>query len=345
MDDDASRLPRDRNALPCGTDRATTRMTEMRIAVILPAYNEAPTIAATLRAFHAALPAAALVVVDNNSADDTAVIARETLAALGGAGRVLTELRQGKGFAVRRAFHDVDADVYLMTDADMTYPADQARDLLQPVLAGEADMTVGDRLSGGHYDRHNRRPLHGGGNRLVRWLVNRIFGASLRDIMSGYRAMSRTFVQHYPLLVRGFELETDMTMHALAHRFRIREIPVAYVDRPAGSASKLSTVSDGTRVLFTIVQILRFYRPLAFFGTLGLVAMVAGLVAGAPVIQDWISYRFIYRVPLAILASALQIIALLLLTIGLVLDGLARQYRRQFELDVLRAEKFRNCGA
>jgi glycosyltransferase involved in cell wall biosynthesis len=306
------------------------------IAVIVPAFNEARTIGDTLRDFHAALPDALLVVVDNNSSDGTGALARATLAALGAHGRVITEPRQGKGSAVRRAFHDTDADLYLLVDADTTYPAQQARALLQPILDGEADMVVGDRISSGHYDQQNRRPLHGIGNRMVRTLVNRIFGAALRDIMSGYRAMSRTFVRHYPLLVRGFEIETDMTMHALAHRFRIVEIPIAYRDRPAGSTSKLNTLGDGTRVLFTIVQILRYYRPLAFFGTLGLVAMCAGLLAGWPVLQDWFLYRFIYRVPLAILASALQVIALLLVSIGLVLDGLVRQYDREFELALLR---------
>lgn len=306
-----------------------------RIAVILPAYNEEITIRDVILSFHAALPEAAIYVVDNNSRDRTAEIARQTLSECGAQGDVLSERRQGKGYAVRRAFHVVDADVYLLSDADLTYPANRARDLMQPVIDGQADMVVGDRHSGGNYSEQNKRRLHGFGNNLVRDLINLFFRSELKDIMSGYRAFSRSFVKNYAILVAGFQIETDMTLHALDKRFRIVEMPVEYVDRPAGSVSKLNTFSDGMRVLSTIVQILRYYRPLAFFGAFALLAMALGLLAGIPVLQDWIEFRYIHHVPLAILATALEVVAMVLLTIALVLDGLARQQRENYELHLL----------
>lgn len=305
------------------------------IAIILPALDEAITIAGAVAAFHAALPEAALYVIDNGSADGTSELARQALAATGAAGGVLCEPRRGKANALRHAFDVVEAEAYLVVDADLTYPADRARDLLQPILDGSADMVVGDRHTNGNYGRQNRRRFHAFGNELVRVLINRFFGASLCDVMSGYRALSRRFVKNYPILVEGFEVETDMTMHALDKRYRITEIAVDYIERPAGSESKLSTFSDGARVVFTIAQILRYYRPLAFFGALALVALLLGLCAGAPVLDDWITHRYIYRVPLAILAAALEIVAVVTLSIGLVLDGIARQQRASYELHLL----------
>ncbi|WP_395686076.1 glycosyltransferase [Caenimonas koreensis] len=305
------------------------------IAVILPAYNEEVTVAGVIRAFHAALPQAAIYVIDNNSKDATARLAADTLASLGCKGRVIPELRQGKGNAVRRAFHEVNADVYLMVDADLTYPANRAMDLIQPVIDGRADMVVGDRLSGGHYARENKRPLHGFGNGLVVTMINKFFGSQLRDTMSGYRAFSRTFVKNYAVLVEGFQLEIDVTLHALDKRFRILELPVEYVDRPAGSASKLNTLTDGARVIFAILQILRYYKPLAFFTAVALASMLLGLVAAIPVFNDWIQYRYIYHVPLAILAAALEIVGALMLSVGLMLDSIAHQRRTDYELRLL----------
>jgi glycosyltransferase involved in cell wall biosynthesis len=306
-----------------------------RIAVILPAYNEEITIRDVILAFHTALPEAAIYVVDNNSRDRTAEIAQRTLAETGAKGAVLSERRQGKGHALRRAFHAVDADAYLLSDADLTYPAERARDLLRPILDCSADMVVGDRHSGGDYSEQNKRRLHGFGNNLVRGLINLFFRSELKDIMSGYRAFSRSFVKNYAILVAGFQIETDMTLHALDKRFRIVEMPVEYVDRPAGSVSKLNTLSDGLRVLSTIVQILRYYRPLAFFGTFALAAMLLGVAAGIPVLRDWIEFRYIHHVPLAILATALEVVAMVLLSIALVLDSLARQQRQNYELHLL----------
>lgn len=305
------------------------------VAVVLPAYNEEITIEATIRAFHAALPEAAIWVVNNRSSDATEAIARTTLSSLGGTGGVLNEGRKGKGNAVRRAFLEIDADIYVLADADLTYPAERVRDLMAPVLEGQADMVVGDRHSAGHYAVENKRALHGFGNRLVRNLVNRLFNADLADIMSGYRVFSRRFVKNYPILVEGFEIETDVTLHALDKRFRIVEIPVEYVDRPAGSVSKLNTISDGARVLFVIMQILRYYRPMAFFGSLALLSGLAGLFAALPVIQDWISDRYIHHVPLAILATGFEIVAVMTFGVGLILDSMVYQKRLAYERDIL----------
>jgi glycosyltransferase involved in cell wall biosynthesis len=229
-----------------------------RLAVIIPAYNEEQTVAETVRAFHAALPEAAIWVVDNNSSDATGERARTCLAELACPGGLLEEPRQGKGNALRRAFSEVDAEIYLLTDADMTYPAGEAEKLVAQVAAGKADMAVGDRHSSGGYQRENSRALHGFGNNLVKTLVNRLFRADLKDILSGYRALSYRFVKSYPILVEGFEIETDMTLHALDKRFAIVELPIEYKERPNGSHSKLNTFSDGLRVLRTIGNILRY---------------------------------------------------------------------------------------
>jgi len=317
------------------------------IAVILPAYNEELTIRQTMQAFHRAVPEARIVVINNRSSDATCRIAEETLQNLGCDGRVITENLPGKGNALRRGFIDIDADIYILADADMTYPADRARDLLLPILENRADMVVGDRHSQGHYQKENRRPLHGFGNRLVQGLVNWLFHAKLVDIMSGYRVMSRRLVKNYPILVEGFQIETDLTLHALDKRFRIVEIPVEYKDRPAGSFSKLSTLSDGAKVLWSITQILRHYRPLQFFAGLFAVFFVAGLICGIPVMHDWIAYRYIYHVPLAILATGLEIFAVVFIAIGLILDSLVHLQRLAYEREILNSPppEFRRNGS
>ena len=309
--------------------------TEMKIALILPAYNEELTIEATVRAFHVALPEAAIWVINNRSSDETENIAQTTLSSLGCLGGVLNESRKGKGNAVRRAFLEIDADLYVLADADLTYPADRVRDLLAPVVESRADMVVGDRHSAGHYAAENKRALHGVGNRLVRSLVNSLFNAELADIMSGYRVFSRRFVKNYPILVEGFEIETDMTLHALDKRYRIIEIPIEYKDRPKGSVSKLNTFSDGARVLFVIMQILRYYKPFVFFGWLSMLFFLAGLMAAVPVIQDWIQYQYIRHVPLAILATGLEIVAASMFGVGLILDSIVYQKRLDNERQIL----------
>ena len=305
-----------------------------KIAIIIPAYNEEQTIVETVREFHAELADATFVVVNNASTDRTAEVAREILDELGAQGMVIEEPRKGKGNAVRRGFHAVDADIYVMTDADQTYPASQVHALIEPVAYGAADMVVGDRISGGHYRSENKRSFHNFGNGLVRSLINTIFNAGLADVMSGYRVLSRNFVRNYPILVEGFQIETDMTLHALDKRFRVREIPVDYRDRPEGSESKLNTFVDGGRVLMTIVRIFRQYRPLAFFGAAALVLLLCALIAGVPVLEDWLRHRYIYHVPLAILATGLTLLAGLSLSLGLILDSIVYQHKMNFERDM-----------
>ncbi len=308
---------------------------QRNIVVILPAYNEEQTIVASIEDFNIALPEAAIWVINNRSSDQTDRLARDTLKRLSCKGGVLREMRPGKGNAVRRAFLDIEADVYVLVDADLTYPATQVRELMKPILADEADMVVGDRHSAGHYAVENKRALHGFGNRLVRNLVNKLFRAKLADIMSGYRVFNRLFVKSYPILVEGFEIETDMTLHALDKRFRILEIPVDYRDRPPGSLSKLQTLRDGTRVLTTLGNILRYYRPLLFFGAAAIFFSLFGLIAGMPVIDEWVRTQYILHIPLAILATGLEIIAIVLMAIGLILDSISHQDKRRFEGELL----------
>lgn len=305
------------------------------IAVILPAYNEGLTIGPTIESFWRIIPSAEIIVINNNSSDATEKVAQDTMNTLGAHGRVINEMRQGKGNAIRRAFSEIEADIYVMADADLTYPADKVGELIQPIINGEADMVVGDRLSEGHYARENKRRFHGFGNHLVKGLINRLFGSRLNDIMSGYRAFNRKFIKNYPVLVEGFQLETDVTLHALDKRFRILEIPIPYKDRPVGSFSKLNTFKDGARVIFTIAQILRYYRPMAFFGTLALIFAMAGIIAAMPVFIDWIAHRYIYHVPLAVLAAALEIVAVMSLGVGLILDSITHQHRMNAERRLL----------
>lgn len=306
---------------------------EQSIAIILPAYNEELTIRDTILGFHRALSGAPIYVVNNNSKDATEAIARRTLTELGARGAVLRECRQGKGNAMRRAFLEIEADVYLLADADMTYPPEQAMDMLTPILEHRADMTVGDRHSGGQYARENDRPFHNLGNKLVQWLVNRMYGTALVDIMSGYRALSRDFVRSYPIIVEGFQIETDMTLFALQHRFRIEEVPIEYRNRPQGSMSKLNTFADGIMVLTTIFQIFRFYKPATFFSYAAALLALLGLLLGLPVIAEYLSTQFIRHIPLAILASAMETIAVLFLGVGLILDSIAYHRRLDSERD------------
>jgi glycosyltransferase involved in cell wall biosynthesis len=301
------------------------------IAVVLPAYNEELTIAGVIRAFHHELPDAAIWVINNRSSDATEKIATDLISELGCKGGVIHESSPGKGNAVRRAFLEIHADIYVMADADLTYPAHEVHALLKPVMEAKADMVVGDRHSSGCYGVENKRSLHEFGNQLVRGLVNLLFRSKLVDIMSGYRVFSRRFVKNYPILVSGFEIETDMTLHALDKRFRIVEIPVQYLDRPEGSTSKLNTIQDGIKVILTIGNILRYYRPGLFFGSISALVCLSGILMAIPVLNDWITHRYIFHVPLAILSTGMEIVAALLGAIALILDSLAHQDRRNFE--------------
>jgi hypothetical protein len=237
---------------------------------------------------------------------------------------------------VRRAFHDVIADVYIMIDADMTYHPEDLPAMLAPVLSGEADLVVGDRLSTGDYRKENKRPFHNLGNGLVKGLINWLFKVDLRDVMSGYRVMTRRFVEHTPILRAGFELETESTIFALDNRFRIVEVPIKYTDRPEGSFSKLNTFHDGARVIATIFRILRDYRPSVFFGTISVLLIVAALLAGAFPIYDYIKFRYVYRVPMAILATGLMLLGMMFASISLILTSINNYFRALFEMQMMR---------
>jgi glycosyltransferase involved in cell wall biosynthesis len=307
----------------------------IRFAIILPAFNEEDTIANVVSDFHNEIPSAEIWVVNNNSSDNTKLFSNQIISKLNIIGGVIDEPRQGKGYAVRAAFLSIDADVYILCDSDMTYPASQIHSLIEPIINKSADMVVGDRISGGQYYSENKRMFHSFGNRLVKFLVNKLFGANLIDIMSGYRVFNQKFVKTYPILVSGFELETDMTIHALDKRMRISEIQVDYRDRPLGSFSKLNTFKDGLRVLNTITKILRYFRPLLFFGLTSIIFLSVGLLAGFPVIAEWLKVRYISHVPLAILSCGLVIVAIVLGAIGLILDAINYQDRRRSESDLL----------
>jgi glycosyltransferase involved in cell wall biosynthesis len=290
-----------------------------RVAVLIPCFNEAITVERVVRDFREQLPAADIYVYDNNSTDDTAEAARR------GGAIVRHECRQGKGFVLQAMFRDIDACYYVLVDGDGTYPADQVKKLLGETMYGKADMTVGTRLA--QHEERSFRPFHVLGNQLVRQAINWIFGANLSDVMSGYRVFSRRFVLEVPLVSKGFEIETELTLQALYRGMVIREVPILYGTRPAGSQSKLSTVRDGIRVLVKIVNIFKAYRPLLFFGLLGMAACGAGLALGsAPVIEFFATGR-INRFPTAILAASLEIVGMVLGTCGIILDSVNHHFK------------------
>lgn len=301
-----------------------------KIAVLIPCYNEAVTIGKVVDDFKRVLPEADIYVYDNNSSDDTAKIAREHGAV------VKREPRQGKGNVVRQMFRDIDADYYIMVDGDDTYPAEAAPALIAPLAADEADMTVGDRLSNGSYEEENDRAFHGFGNNLVRWLIKTIYGYAFDDVMTGYRAFNRAFVKTMPVLSAGFQVETELSIHAVDKRWRIIDVPIEYRDRPEGSESKLSTFEDGAKVLMAIASLFRECRPFAFFGWVTLLFLILGLAAGAPVIAEFFATGYVSKVPSAILATGLVFCGALSLTAGAILDTVAKAHRKMWELEVYR---------
>lgn len=310
-------------------------MNRTDIAIIIPAYNEELTIADTVRGFFSQIPEALIVVVDNNSKDRTSEISRAVFQELKCRGVLLFEKRQGKGMAVRKAFREIDAQWYVMVDADTTYPAEAVRDLLKIAVENKYDMVVGDRLSGGAYKQQNKRRFHGFGNNLITTIINLLFRNDLKDILSGYRVFSRLFVKNYPILATGFEIETEMTLHALDKRFSITEVPINYYERPEGSVSKLNTFGDGIRIMKTIMWIFKDYKPLHFFGTCALLSFVAGIVISIPVIYEYIEFRYIYRIPSAVLSTGFMIVAMLFFAIGLILDTVEKFQRFNYELNLL----------
>ena len=297
----------------------------LSIAVLLPCYNEEVTIGKVVRDFKAALPGAAVYVYDNNSTDRTAEIA----AAEGAI--VRKEPRQGKGNVIRAMFEDIDADVYVMADGDDTYPADAAPAMVAKVLEGY-DILIVDRLSSTYF-QENKRPFHNFGNRLVRGSINGLFNAHVTDIMTGYRAFNFTFVKTYPVLSRGFEVETEMTIHSLNNNLRLYEMPIQYRDRPEGSVSKLDTVGDGIKVMSTIFRMIREYKPLPFFGGLGLIIGIVGIVLCGTVTFEFAKTGVVTHFPTLIGAVMLVIAGLLLIIAGIILDVMAKNDRKTFVID------------
>lgn len=296
-----------------------------RIAVLIPCHNEAQTIAKVVRDFKKALPQAEVYVYDNNSTDDSAELAQK-------AGAIVRyEVRQGKGNVIRTMFREIDADCYLMVDGDDTYSAADAQKLCDGVLSGEADMVIGDRLSG-DYASENKRKFHNFGNELVRTLINSLFRSNIRDIMTGYRAFSYEFVKGFPILSKGFAVETEMTIHAIDRNFKIQEMTIQYKDRPAGSESKLNTYSDGARVLMTIVALFSEFKPLVFFNLTALVCLVIAIILGIPVLGDYAKTGLVPKFPSLIVAGFMAVIALLLSITGVILNVVAKKHRQLFEL-------------
>ena len=301
-----------------------------KIAVLIPCYNEAATIDKVVRDFRAALPEAVVYVYDNNSTDGTGDIARAAGAV------VRRERRQGKGNVIRTMFRDVEARCYLMVDGDDTYPAEQARQLTDAVLLEGADMAVGDRLSSTYFTE-NKRPFHNSGNVLVRGLVNRFFHGNIVDIMTGYRAFSRLFVKSFPVLSKGFEIETEMSIHALDKNLRLVSVPVDYRDRPAGSQSKLNTYSDGFRVLMTIARLFRVYCPLRFFGLLALLLAAVSAILFLPILLTYLDTGLVPRFPTLIVSGFIMVAALQSLFCGLLLDNMRQKDCRDFEFRLQQA--------
>jgi glycosyltransferase involved in cell wall biosynthesis len=290
---------------------------KLEIAVLFPCYNEEAAIARVINDFRAVLPEASIYVFDNNSKDRSVAIARDAGA------QVISVPLQGKGNVVRRMFADVEADVYLMADADCTYDHTRARDLIAPIISGEADMVVGTRQGAdGSFP-----PGHRFGNALFNLIVGRLFGRGLKDIFSGYRAFSRRFAKAFPAHSEGFEIETEMSIYTLEQRLPMREIATKYGTRPAGSASKLRTYRDGARILLTILRLFKESRPMAFFSLVASVFAAASLYFGVPVIFEYMDTGTVTRLPTAVLATGLAILACVIFLCGLMLDSVARTYR------------------
>lgn len=296
-----------------------------KIAVLIPCYNEAQTIEKVIKDYKQVLPDATIYVYDNNSRDETASIAQK-------AGAVVRhEYRQGKGNVIRTMFREIDADCYLMIDGDDTYPAENAKEMCELVLSGKADMVIGDRLSSTYFTE-NKRPFHNFGNRIVRFSINKLFYNEIKDIMTGYRAFSYEFVKGFPVLSKGFEIETEMTIHAVDKNFKLVEIPVNYRDRPAGSVSKLNTYKDGFKVLKTIATLFKEYKPGMFFGLIAALFLLVSLILGVPVFLEYFETGLVPRFPSLIVAGISLVIALLLWISGVILSVIVKKHRQLYEL-------------
>ena len=301
-----------------------------RIAVLIPCFNEEATIAKVVTDFKTVLPDAVIYVYDNNSTDNSV-----SLASAAGA-VVRHEYRQGKGNVIRRMFREIDAEAYIMVDADDTYPAENAGAMVNLVLDRHADMVIGDRLSS-TYEAENKRRFHNFGNNLVRSSINQLFHTSIRDIMTGYRAFSYEFVKTFPVLSSGFEIETEMTIHAIDRKMQIETVVVEYRDRPEGSESKLNTIPDGIKVLRTIVKLYRSYRPLRFFGIIAAILAALSVVFFIPVWMDYMRTGLVARFPTLIVCGIVMVVALLMFVSGVILSTLREKDRRDFEFKLVQA--------
>ncbi len=301
----------------------------LKTAVLIPCYNESLTIEKVVKDYRKALPEASIYVYDNNSTDCTDEIARK-------AGAIVRyEYRQGKGNVIRSMFRDIEADCYLMIDGDDTYPAENAKEMCDLVLRGKADMVIGDRLSSTYFEE-NKRPFHNFGNEIVRRSINVLWRPKnqILDVMTGYRAFSPMFVKSFPILSKGFEIETEMTIHALDKNLLIQSLPVQYRDRPAGSESKLNTYSDGMKVLLTIFNLYRDYQPSKFFGIVSLILGLISMLLFIPVFTEFIKTGLVPRFPTLIVSTVMVLSAFLSLVCGLVLDTNAKNSRKNFEVQM-----------
>lgn len=303
-----------------------------KIAVLIPCYNEEKTIGKVIDDFKTALPEAVVYVYDNNSTDKTSDVAEEHGAV------VRKEYRQGKGNVVRTMFRDIDAECYIMIDGDDTYPADKAKDMCSAVMEEGVDMVIGDRLSATYFIENDRR-FHNFGNRFVRSLINNIFNSDVKDIMTGYRAFSRMFVKNIPILANGFEIETEMTIHALDKNYIIKEIPIDYRRRPEGSFSKLNTISDGYKVVKTVFQLFRDYKPYIFFTSISVVLGVIAVLFMLPVIIEYWHTGLVPRFPTLIVCCFVMLLAILLFISGVILEVMTKKHRQLYELLVIRKRK------
>ena len=302
-----------------------------KIAVLIPCYNEERTVEKVVADFQRALPEAVVYVYNNNSTDHTAELAEKAGAV------VRNEYKQGKGNVIRSMFQDIDAACYIMADGDDTYPAEAARELADQVLHHGADMVVGDRLSSTYYTQ-NKRPFHNFGNALVRWGINLLFDNDIKDIMTGYRAFSYEFVKTFPVLSQGFEIETEMSIHAVDKNMQIENVVIDYRDRPEGSVSKLNTYSDGFKVIRTIFRLYRSYHPLGFFGIIALLLAILSLLFFVPIVGEYVHTGLVDRFPTLIVCGFTMIAAIQSLFTGLTLDTLRKKDRQDFEMELLRAK-------
>ena len=295
-----------------------------KIAVLIPCYNEEKTIAKVVSDWKKELPEAVIYVYDNNSSDNTAKLAAE-------AGAIVRhENQQGKGNVIRTMFREIDADCYIMIDGDDTYPAEFGKRMAELILEKKVDMVVGDRLSSTYF-QENKRPFHNLGNSLVRGSINCLFRTNIRDIMTGYRAFSYLFVKSFPILSAGFEIETEMSIHAVEKNMHIENVVIDYRDRPEGSESKLNTYSDGIKVLRTIFRLYKNYRPLSFFGGLSLLLLVISAFMFIPVLIEFIEVGLVPKIPTLIVSGFAAVVAAISFFAGLILETIVEKYRQMFE--------------